>query len=135
MPVNTLWDNDEKTIIRVENEGHWTWEEFHHALENIVKMIESVDHHVDIINIDRPGASMPISSPIQHFQRAAQLFAPYSVLNINVISSPFARMLTKVLAGIPVISSPYVKHVESLEEAYALIEADRAKNSSAGTTH
>ena len=51
MPVEAFWDNDEKTVIRYENVGRWTMEEFWTAYEKARAMIDSVDHQVHFVTV------------------------------------------------------------------------------------
>src|SRR5689334_8333352 len=46
MPVINTWDNDEKTIIRMEVSGRWTWDEMYQASESGFAMLDSVAHTV-----------------------------------------------------------------------------------------
>lgn len=46
MHVKVVWDNLEKTVIRLQFSNGWTWEEFHDALEIAKLMALSVPHRV-----------------------------------------------------------------------------------------
>jgi hypothetical protein len=46
MTVTNSWDNDDKTIIRMEVSGRWTWDEMYKASEEGYAMLESVNHTV-----------------------------------------------------------------------------------------
>lgn len=46
MPVTNIWDNDEKTIIRMDVSGRWTWDEMYAASTVGYSMLESVPHVV-----------------------------------------------------------------------------------------
>lgn len=58
MAILALWDNTDKTVIRLEFETEWTWDELHDAIATTDEMIVSVDHTVDII-IDIEGSQIP----------------------------------------------------------------------------
>lgn len=49
MAVEILWDNDEKTILRYQVNGRWTWDEFWSAFNQSLRMTDEVDHMVDFI--------------------------------------------------------------------------------------
>ncbi|MBZ0293489.1 MAG: hypothetical protein K8L99_13055 [Anaerolineae bacterium] len=128
MPIHTFWDDDQKTIIQIQSKGQWTWEEFHKSLDQTVEMIESVDHRVDVINVECPGAVMPPGPPIIHFQRVTRLFENFSGLYITVITSSLSLMIMRTFTRLPMITVPdSFRAVNYLNEAYALIEADRTK--------
>lgn len=126
MPLNVVWDNEAKTIIRSEGVGEWTWEEFHEALQKIVEMMKTVEHRVDLIHNHVPGSRRPSGSGMPHFQRAIRIMPPNIGLNIFVNTNSFGRAIvsifTRVYGG---QSSGKLIMVASLEEAYALIRKDR----------
>lgn len=49
MPITTIWDNPEQSIIRYVYEGKWTLTEFHQAFDTAYKMMNTVDHKVHLI--------------------------------------------------------------------------------------
>jgi len=49
MGIRTSWDNENKTILRIEYEGSWTWEDFHKAHDEGNELIKSVSHRVAVI--------------------------------------------------------------------------------------
>ncbi len=58
MAIVTRWDNKKKTIILLEFESEWTWDELEAAVQKADNLIGSVEHFVDLI-IDLEGASIP----------------------------------------------------------------------------
>lgn len=58
MAIVTRWDNKKKSIILLEFESEWTWDELEEAVQKADKLIGSVEHYVDLI-IDLEGASIP----------------------------------------------------------------------------
>jgi hypothetical protein len=51
MPVESEWDDTEKTAIRLTISGKWTWDELRECVIQCNAMIESVEHHVHFICI------------------------------------------------------------------------------------
>lgn len=49
MPITVSWDDTEKTVLRYDFEGNWTWDEFQQAKEESDAMLDSVPHSVDVI--------------------------------------------------------------------------------------
>jgi hypothetical protein len=47
MPITVNWDNDAKTVIRYDFEGHWNWDEFRAAANEAFVFTRSVQHRVD----------------------------------------------------------------------------------------
>ena len=58
MAVVTRWDNKRKSIILLEFESEWSWQELEAAVQKADTLIGSVEHFVDLI-IDLEGASIP----------------------------------------------------------------------------
>lgn len=58
MAIIALWDNAHKTIIRLEFETEWSWEQLYDVIASTDDMITSVEHTVDII-IDIEGSQIP----------------------------------------------------------------------------
>jgi hypothetical protein len=59
MPVTNVWDNDEKTVIRMEVVGRWTWDEMYQGSQDGYIMLETVDNIVDAIIDFSQSAGIP----------------------------------------------------------------------------
>jgi hypothetical protein len=127
MPLHLSWDDSEQTIIRCESEGHWTWEEYHAALDQVVEMMRGVNRRVDLINVERPGASIPPGSPTSHFKRSTKILPANLGINVVVIASSVGRMMASVMKLMPGNDMDSIRLVRDLEQAYALIAEERAK--------
>jgi hypothetical protein len=128
MPLHICWDNEEKTAIRCESEGNWTWDEYHTSLEQIAEMMREVNHHVDLINIRRLGATMPRGSSLPHFQRALAILPDNFGLNIFVTNNAVARVIVSVFTRVYAsLSGGRLLMVGTLEEARAVVAKERAK--------
>jgi hypothetical protein len=58
MAIVTRWDNKKKTIVMMEFESEWSWDELEEAVQKADSLIGSVEHFVDLI-IDLEGTSIP----------------------------------------------------------------------------
>lgn len=58
MAIVTRWDNKKKTIVLLEFETEWTWDDLEAAVQKADNLIGSVDNFVDLI-IDLEGAAIP----------------------------------------------------------------------------
>ena len=58
MAIVTRWDNKKKTVILLEFESEWNWEELEAAVHKADGLIGSVEHYVDLI-IDLEGTAIP----------------------------------------------------------------------------
>ncbi len=58
MAIVTRWDNKKKTVVLLEFESEWSWEELEEAVQRADALIGSVGHFVDLI-IDLDGTVIP----------------------------------------------------------------------------
>ena len=58
MAIDTRWDNKKKSIILLEFESEWSWDDLEAAVQKADGLIGSVEHFVDLI-IDLEGAAIP----------------------------------------------------------------------------
>lgn len=58
MAIITRWDNKKKTVVLLEFESEWAWNELEEAVQKADMLIGSVEHFVDLI-IDLEGTSIP----------------------------------------------------------------------------
>lgn len=58
MAIDTRWDNKKKTVILLEFESEWSWDELEAAVHQADQFIGSVEHFVDLI-IDLEGTAIP----------------------------------------------------------------------------
>jgi hypothetical protein len=60
MTVNIEWDNEEKTVVRMEMVGKWTWTEAYEGSQKGYAMLETVDYVVNIIIDLRRSSGLPM---------------------------------------------------------------------------
>ena len=58
MAIVTRWDNKKKSVILLEFESEWSWDELEEAVQKADRLIGSVEHRVDLI-IDLEGTTIP----------------------------------------------------------------------------
>ena len=63
MTVQIYWDNDDKTIVRLDFRDSWTWDEAEAAVAKNTRMLDSVDHTVHAIldmsqSVDAPPLAL-----------------------------------------------------------------------------
>ena len=134
MPLHVYWDNDEKTIIRCDSAGKWTWDEYHAALDEICVLARSVAHRVDLISIGTPDSAMPKGSPQPHFERAAKILPDNLGLNITVTGCRLAAVMVNIWKKLPGGKklSDAVELVATEEEAYRMVAKDRKREHQLG---
>lgn len=129
MPIHVFWDDEAQSVIRSEGEGHWTWEEYHQSLGQIVEMVKSVNHRVDLITLRRPGSVAPPSSGMPHYQRAMRVLPENTGLNVIINTNTVARSIANIFTRLyGPRTRGVVVLVGSVDEARRLVAADRVKS-------
>jgi hypothetical protein len=121
MGINVAWDNEEKSICRVEFDGSFTWTEYDEAIDRLWNAIRAVDHKVDVIATMTPGTSLPKGLPLSHLQRAAQTQPENADLVVMVDYSPFVKAFIKMLARLNVNAAKSARFAPSVTEAHVLL--------------
>jgi hypothetical protein len=125
MPIITQWDNDEKTIVRHDFQGRWTWEEFFEAERRANELVATVTHRVDIISNMREGA-MPHQGALANARSVIhRLKANLGV--IVVVVNPLLAATTKVFKKVDKDFDRVVRAANSVQDARQVIEQERAK--------
>jgi hypothetical protein len=132
MVIRYYWQDDEKTLIRYELEGSWTWDEMYQVLYEAREEILAIDHRVDAIIDLRNTHNVPAAG-LTHIKRVSDLNTPNTVLSVFVTSSGFFRSLYEMAARIHKKVAQHYRIVSTIEEAEALIAASRQAGSSEPT--
>jgi hypothetical protein len=135
MPLHISWDNDEKTIIRCEGEGKWTWDDYHDALNQVMDMAKTVSNRVDLIIVQKPGSITPRGSGQPHYERALKIRPDNFGMNVVITQSTLARTMVDIWSKVPGNKlAGQIKLVASLEDAYAVIDQEQAKTQATSGT-
>jgi hypothetical protein len=97
LPIKVVWDNDERTVIRMEFDGHWTWDEVQEAVNISNQMTNSVNHIVDgLIDMSRSGG-VP-SGAMAHARHLIMQRHERSGITVVAGASPAISTLWQVFA-------------------------------------
>jgi hypothetical protein len=128
MPIDVRWDDEAKTIVRLDFIAPVSWDMFQDAIDRAAKLAESVNYRVDVLSI--PGeVPMPPGSPVPQVQRAFKKLPRNVGFVVMLTSNAFARTIVSTVGGMYI--GKRFKAAESIDEAYRLINAHRAKSGSA----
>ena len=135
MPIKVAWYNPEKTILKGEISGAWTWEEFHLSIDETHQLLKDVSHPVVIINVRMPDAKNPKGNPLPHYSRATKQMPEHQVMTINVSrDKPLNRMIANILGKLFPFMPAKFYIADNLDEALAyanktLTEANQTASS------
>ena len=126
MPIQVFWDNAEKTIVRREMSGKWTWDEFFESQQAVNSMLEGLPQTVDQIFDVRQAAALP-QGALTQLRSATNQRAYNSGLRVVVGPNRFYEVMFTMLAKIMPHLKESVVMVETLDDAYQLIQESRNK--------
>lgn len=126
MGVSVTWDNAEKTVIRYDFEGSWSWDEAQQALAKVKVMMGTVDHVVDFIADLRSCRSQPTDLLNKALQVARRTPANTGIL-VMVGANRFIQSLYTVFKRVYADLAGETMFVDTLEDARAFIEQRRAQ--------
>lgn len=124
--IEINWANDEQTIIVGKLQKGWTFQTINDSLSEIYDLVDSVEHETYVI-LDFLDAGKIPSGSISNFKAVASTIHPRVKMYINVSNSMLVETLTNVFTSIH-RQNNRARVVKTLEEAYALIEADMKKS-------
>ena len=131
MPYDFHWQDEEKTIIRIDIHGEVTWLLWHEAIANVTEEIGKSGHRIDLIFNDSVG--MPKGNALPHLKASNAKLTSHPNMGL-IVSVGMQNMtaFTKIMIGI--MSRVYgvdMTHnggfVDSMDKALNIIAADRAK--------
>jgi hypothetical protein len=124
MNITVSWDNDDKTIIRYDFQGQWTWDEFHKTSKEAFAMTRSVEHRVDSISNFHKGAALPPNALFQF--RQAMTNAPKNRgMTVIVGGNTFIKTMVRVFSNLNKQLGERLKIADTLDEARAMLTARR----------
>jgi hypothetical protein len=126
MPVNVLWDDPDKSILRFEHQGKWTLEETDEAMAKVHAMADAIQHRIDVIFDYTGSAGLPVNA-LSHAPKVAREL-PRQTGIIVVVGGNIFNTLMSIFAKVYPNFGPAsrYKSAHTLDEAYALIERSRA---------
>ena len=126
MPVEVIWDDEEKTIIRQIYSGVVVLDDYKAATDQFVEMANSVDHTVHSI-LDRREIEKSEGSFLKAMQYANKLMPDH--VGMRIVMQP--NRMTKTMINMGQYLAPnLVKNIgyaETIEEAHGKI-ADYLKS-------
>jgi len=131
MGVNVSWDSEDKTRLRYDFEGQWTWPEFRTSASVAFAMTRSVEHKVDTISYFHPGAVLPPDAFFQ-FRRAMYEAPKNRGTQVIVGGTTFITTMVSVFSRLYKQFGERLMTAESLEDARRLLDEKRKKAAASG---
>jgi hypothetical protein len=117
MPVESVFANAECTLVEVRIRGQWTWEELVAGVQQLVFLIKSVPHPVDVI-ADLRGSTPPEMNFLNRLPEIGKFYAENQRLTVVVGLPPgilvaVAQLYSRVYRPLHL--------VQTMEQAHRLI--------------
>jgi hypothetical protein len=134
MPVQVIWDNAEKTIIRQIYSGHLQVEDYYRATDEFVRLTQEISHTFHNIN-DRTLVQSSPSQMLNAMRYANERLPAHLGVSVVVKPTMFSRVLVNIGKRVAPKLMREVYFVETLAQAYALIAAKTGDKSAAHGTN
>jgi len=126
VPIHIHWDNDEKTILRHDFEGEWTWGEYFELMRERNAHMSSVTHRVDVIANMKPGI-MPTGFALNSAKTSLRTAPPNHGIFVIVVNAVVSTMLD-VFKQFDRDTGTILRAANSVEEAREIIRQEREKD-------
>jgi hypothetical protein len=132
MPFDVHWFDEAHTILEITVYGHPTWDEYHDAIDKVAKELKASPHRLDMVLDDKVG--MPPGNPMPHLKAAIDKLIQYPNLGMSMAVSArnvalFPSLMMETAGRLYNIDlKRYGRFIKSMDEAVAIIQADRAKS-------
>ncbi len=126
MPITNYWLDAEHTIIKVDYEGRWTWDEFFVSADNGRDLAKSVDHRIDYI-LDMRNGIIPRSGSTLTNSRTVMARRASNTGLFVILTTPFVKTMLNVFKNFDRENGAIMFAAATPEEAQALIDKSRQK--------
>src|SRR5688572_13038796 len=121
MPIQLVWDNENKTTLRYIYTGKWTWDELHLSITEGQRLMQSVEYKVHLIIDLSDSRLIPSGSFTSQIRGASSRMPDNTGLVVIVGNSLMLKVIQKVMSVIPGRESKKGFVLSTLEEARHLI--------------
>lgn len=126
MKVQIFWGNVEKTIIQIDMNVGWQWDDLYATFTPYLEMMNSVDHRVSLIfNVKEENIRENALSNLSRLIRMTHPREDKTVIVGHIpLITPFLDILSKVY-GLKALLQNY-RTAKTLEEAYTMLGSQPA---------
>jgi hypothetical protein len=124
MPIVVQYDNDQRSVIRYEFIGNWTWSDYSQAIKEAHKLAESLPHVANLILDFSRGSSFP-SYAMSNFGSSWRTLSQKFRSTVIVSNSLYIEVLVKVFQRMSNIEDNKIVLVRTLADAYQLLADDK----------
>lgn len=128
MGIELYWDNDVRTVMLVEVDGSWTWDEMYGVLDKIKKVTDNADTTIAaILDLSRglsfPGGALFTKNSYDHAKRVLQMSEGGTGPVMIVGANRLIKMVYDTFKRLDSSATSNVRFTESVDEARAQLIA------------
>lgn len=105
MPVKLIWADPEETILTIDIDGAWEWQDFYNTVCYVRTRAESMSSRLDVIVWRRSGAVMPHGTMTAHVFQAMRMmpnrFGMVALVTTNGLVRSMSQLIQKNLGHPP----------------------------------
>ena len=120
MAISVQWDNLEQTIVRWDFVGEWDWAMYLDAQRQSNMLIQSVEHHVDVIGDVSRSPLLP-KNALGNYNSFQRNTLDNHGLIVLVGTSSFVRNMVTMFTKLYKVSGQGFAFADTLEEARAML--------------
>jgi hypothetical protein len=133
MGIELYWNNDEQTVMLVEIQGAWTWDDMYDALHKVKKVSDKSPVVLGAILDLTRGATFPGGTPFNattlgHGKRVLKMGEGGSGPIAVVGAAPFFRKVFSVFLSMDREKLGHIRFVDTLAEAEAFMAAQQFRH-------
>lgn len=126
MAIELYWDNDEQTVMLLEFEGQWTWDDLFETLAKAKKVSDKADYEIGAIVNVTGGVRFPGGTllNVQSFENAKKLLSMSGGSTGPVViagTNPMMRTAFETMARISPQATGSIHFSPSLDAARAYL--------------
>ena len=122
MPINAHWADAEQTIVILEYQGGWTWDELYNAVKAVENMTDGKTRIVLVIHNLTASQMLP-KDVFFHGQRLT-VEVPKGAFAVIVGAGSFARIVIDMLRRLNRSFDEQYKTAATLDEAMTIIKKE-----------
>ena len=130
--IQVNWDEKDKSIIRLEISGEWTWEEYHDGTHKIAELMNTVDYRVDVIMEMGDAGPLPMSAASLHLHSGLERTPENHGVTVIVEADKLTRMVIESLDRVLPAARDHFFFAGSVSAARRVILVQRGASFSSG---
>jgi hypothetical protein len=127
--IRVVWHDDEHTIINMEFQAGWTWDEYRVGFREVFALADTVTHPVFCLqtNAVAEARRVPGGTPMQIINELAHE-KPNNLAAVYVIdAAALSKVIINIFNRLNLLSGFNVTAVNTLQDALAQIETGRSR--------